>query len=257
MLLLLLALLVSPLATTHEEPEMDTTLFEKHLHTEGSDSLPYLLYRSDKAKGENSSPSLVVFLHGAGERGNDNRQQLRHCVRFFLNDTVSANYPFLLLLPQCPENERWVNTDWRLPHHRMEPSPTPQLRQVMTLVDSLTASAAVDSNRIYFCGISMGAFGVWDVLQRYPKKIAAAIAICGGGDPTYARRMKDIPIYIFHGDKDKLVKPVRSRQMFRALRRLHNQDLHYIHYPDQGHLCWDSAFSTPGLFQWLFNKRKQ
>ena len=65
---ILLALLVSPLATTHEEPEMDTTLFERHIHTEGSDSLPYLLSRSDKAKGEDSSPSLVVFLHGAGER---------------------------------------------------------------------------------------------------------------------------------------------------------------------------------------------
>lgn len=235
----------------------DSSLFEGHRHVEGGDTLPYLLYRSEAVAAEDTLPALVVFLHGAGERGNDNRQQLRHCVRFFLEDSVSGGFPFLMLLPQCPEGERWVNTDWRLPQHQMYENPTAQLRGVMTLVDSLTTAGAVDSSRIYFCGISMGGFGVWEVLQRWPQKIAAAIAICGGGDPAYARRMKDIPIYIFHGDKDKLVKPDRSRQMYLSLRRLHSQDLHYIHYPEQGHLCWDSAFSTPGLFKWLFNKRKQ
>ena len=76
----------------------------------------------------------------------------------------------------------------------------------------------------------MGGFGVWDALQRWPDKFAAAIPVCGGGDPTYANRMKDVPVYIFHG-------------------------LH-VTYPDLAHGCWDEAFSTPGLFQWLFSKKK-
>lgn len=255
MSLLLFFFILVPSSARAQMP--DSALFERHLHVEGADTLPYLLYRSDAAVHGEAQPSLVVFLHGAGERGNDNCQQLRHCVSHFLADTVTARYPFLLLLPQCPENQRWVNTDWRLGSHRMEETPTPQLLSVMILVDSLKNTGAIDSTRSYICGISMGAFGVWDALQRHPETFAAAIAICGGGDPAYASRMKDIPLYIFHGDRDKLVKPLRSRQMYRALKNLHSKDLHYIHYPDLGHLCWDRAFSTPGLFQWLFSKQKQ
>lgn len=234
----------------------DVSLFAGHRHIEASDTLPYLLYRSEKASVSDSLPALVVFLHGAGERGNDNQQQLRHCVRFFLHDTVSRRYPFLLLLPQCPEEQRWVNTDWRLPAHQMEPTPTAQMQGVMAIIDSLKQARAIDPARIYVCGISMGGFGTWDALQRYPEQFAAAIAICGGGDPDYASRLKDIPLYIFHGDKDKLVKPDRSQQMYKALKRLNSKDLHYIHYADLGHFCWDRAFATPGIFQWLFSKQR-
>lgn len=234
----------------------DSSLFARHCHIEGSDTLPYLLYRSSKTSSADALPALVVFLHGAGERGNDNCQQLRHCVRFFLDDSVSGRYPFVLLLPQCPENERWVNTDWRLPAHRMEPTPTAQMKGVMAIVDSLKQAHAIDSNRVYISGISMGGFGTWDALQRYPEQFAAAIAVCGGGDPAYASRLKDIPLYIFHGDRDKLVKPDRSQQMYKSLKRLNSKDLHYIRYADLGHLCWDRAFATPGIFQWLFSKQR-
>ncbi len=233
----------------------DSALFEKHRHVDNRDTLPYLLYQSVKASKSAEAPPLLIFLHGAGERGNDNYQQLRHCVGRFLHDTVSGQYPFLLLLPQCPENNRWVNTDWTLLSHRMEPEPTAQLRGVMAVVDSLKACRAVDPDRIYICGISMGGFGVWDALQRYPGTFAAAIAICGGGDPAYASRIKDTPLYIFHGDKDKLVKPVRSRQMYLALKKINSKELHYIHYARLGHLCWNQALATPGIFKWLFSKR--
>ncbi len=234
----------------------DSTLFTRHQHIDGADTIPYLLYTSDKAASSDTLPALVVFLHGAGERGNDNYQQLRHCVRFFIHDSVSQHYPFLLLLPQCPEDQRWVNTDWRLPAHKMEAEPTAQMRTVKAIIDSLKRAHAIDTSRIYICGISMGGFGTWDALQRYPETFAAAIAICGGGDPAYASRIKNIPLYIFHGERDKLVKPIRSSQMYRALKRLHSKDLHYINYADLGHFCWDKAFSTPGIFQWLFSKQK-
>ena len=230
----------------------DTSLFEARLHIEGSDTLPYRLYRSEKANTITEALPLVVFLHGAGERGNDNVAQLTHCIRFFLDDTITNNYPFLLVAPQCPKGKRWVNTDWSLPEHQMEREPTAEMNGVFTLIDSLVLSGAVDSTHIYICGLSMGGFGVWDAMQRQPQRFAAAIAICGGGDSSYAEVMKDIPVYIFHGMQDGVVMPSRSQQMYDALKDAGNRNAFLVTYPELGHGCWDEAFSTPGIFKWLF-----
>ena len=226
--------------------------------TSSTDSapLPYRLYCSNQAALTAEAVPLMVFLHGAGERGNDNSAQLTHCVNYFLDDTVTDRYPFLLLVPQCPDGKRWVNTDWSLPEHQMENEPTAELFCVMTLVDSLIDGGAVDPSRVYISGISMGGFGVWDALQRWPDKFAAAIPICGGGDPAYADRMKDIPVYIFHGLQDDIVMPSRSIQMYNALKTAGSQEALLVTYPDLAHGCWDEAFSNPGLFQWLFSKKK-
>lgn len=229
----------------------DTTSFEAHLHIQGNYTLPYRLYRSEKADTTKNLP-LVVFLHGAGERGNDNVAQLTHCIRYFLDDTITNTYPFLLVAPQCPEGKRWVNTDWSLPEHQMESEPTVEMHNVFTLIDSLIENGSVDSTHVYICGLSMGGFGVWDALQRQPKRFAAAIAICGGGDPAYAVVMKDIPVYIFHGMQDGVVMPERSQQMYEALTNAGNPNAILITYPELAHGCWDQAFSTPGIFKWLF-----
>lgn len=230
----------------------DTSLFEARLHVVGNDTLPYRLYRSAKADTITDALPLVIFLHGAGERGNDNVLQLTHIVRYFLNDSVTNRYPFLLVTPQCPLGKRWVNTEWSLPKHQMESKPTPEMRGVLTLIDSLIDSGTVDSTKVYICGLSMGGFGVWDALQRQPKRFAAAIAICGGGDPAYAFAMKDIPIYIFHGMRDEIVTPLRSIQMYNALTHAGSKKAILVAYPELGHGCWDEAFSTPGIFKWLF-----
>ena len=234
----------------------DLSLFEAHCHIEGNDTLPYRLYRSEKADTMTEALPLVLFLHGAGERGNDNFMQLKHCIKYFLDDTVTSRYPFLLMVPQCPNDKRWVNTDWSLPEHTMDSVPTTELRGAMAVLDSLVGVGAVDSTRVYICGISMGGFGTWDALQRWPEKFAAAIPICGGGDPSYAQAMKAIPIYIFHGMLDGAVMPSRSIQMYNALREVGNEEAILVTYPELGHLCWDAAFSTPGLFEWLFGKKR-
>ncbi len=254
-LLLLLALMASTYLQAQEQlPDM--SLLEARRHIEDNDTLPYRLYRSQKADTMTEALPLVIFLHGAGERGNDNCMQLKHCIKYFLNDTVTGHYPFLLMVPQCPEDKRWVNTDWSLPEHTMDSVPTTELRGVMAVLDSLIDVGAVDSTRVYICGISMGGFGTWDALQRWPEKFAAAIPVCGGGDPTYAEAMKDIPFYIFHGLQDGIVMPSRSMQMYDALREVGNTKVVLVTYPDLGHGCWDEAFSTPGLFKWLFGKRR-
>ena len=233
----------------------DLSLFEAHHHIEGNDTLPYRLYRSEKADTMTEALPLVIFLHGAGERGNDNCMQLKHCIKYFLDDTVTNRYPFLLMVPQCPNDKRWVNADWSLPEHMMDSVPTAELHGVMTVVDSLINCGAVDASRVYLSGISMGGYGVWDALQRWPEKFAAAIPICGGGDPAYAHAMKDIPVYIFHGMLDGAVMPSRSIQMYNALKEVGNEEAILVTYPELGHLCWDEAFSTPGLFGWMFGKK--
>lgn len=247
--------LFSSTSVAQAQKNPDISLFKSGWHYGNHDTLPYLIYTSKLAKTDSSKPALVVFLHGAGERGKDNRKQLKWCVQYFINDTVSLKHSFILLIPQCPENQRWVNTDWTLPSHKMEQKPTAQMHAVKWIIDSFKTSQHIDSNRIYICGISMGGFGVWDALQRYPNYFAAAIAICGGGDPSYAKNIKDTPLYIFHGSKDKLVKPQRSKQMYVALKHIKSKDLHYVVYLKHGHLCWDAAFATPGIFDWLFSKK--
>jgi predicted peptidase len=182
--------------------------------------------------------------------------QLKHCIKYFLDDTVTSRYPFMLIVPQCPNDRRWVNTDWSLPEHTMDSVPTAELLGVMAVLDSLVDAGAVDSTQVYICGISMGGFGTWDALQRWPEKFAAAIAICGGGDPAYAEVMKDIPVYIFHGLLDGVVMLSRSIQMYNALKDVGNEDVILVTYPEMGHVCWDAAFSTPGLFGWLFGKKR-
>ena len=253
-LCLLLALVAGTLHAQEILP--DTSLFEAHHHIEGNDTLPYRLYRSQKAETMTKALPLVIFLHGAGERGNDNCMQLKHCIKYFLDDTVTSRYPFLLMAPQCPNDRRWVNTDWSLPEHTMDSMPTAELRGVMTVFDSLVGVGVVDSTQVYICGISMGGFGTWDALQRWPGKFAAAIAICGGGDPAYAEAMKDIPVYVFHGLLDGVVMPSRSIQMYNALKDVGNEEAILVTYPELGHVCWNEAFSTAGLFEWLFGKKK-
>ena len=254
-ILLLLTLVAGPCLRAQENLP-DASLFKAYCHIEGNDTLPYRLYRSQKADTMTEVLPMAIFLHGAGERGNDNCMQLKHCIKYFLDDSVTSRYPFLLMVPQCPNERRWVNTDWSLPEHTMDSIPTAELRGVMTVLDSLIECGAVDSTRVYICGISMGGFGTWDAMQRWPEKFAAAIAICGGGDPAYAESMKAIPIYIFHGLQDGVVMPSRSIQMYDALRKAGNTGAILVTYPELGHGCWDEAFSTPGLFMWLFGKKK-
>lgn len=197
---------------------------------------------------------LVVFLHGAGERGTDNEAQMRLCVPYLLSDAVQSHEPFRLLIPQCPEGVRWVETDWTLLKHDMPQEPSPQLLIVMKLIDEMVANGEVDPSRIYIMGISMGGFGTWDALQRWPERFAAAIPICGGGDPHYVFRLAEKPIRIFHGKKDKLVKVCRSQDMYDAIINSGGKNTSLTLYDNLGHFCWDQALQTPHLFEWLFSQ---
>lgn len=213
--------------------------------------LLYRLYKPvPKTTGEKFP--LVLFLHGAGERGDDNAAQLTHGVKFFLER--ENEYPCFIVAPQVPKNEQWVNTPWGNPKHTIPEKPSESMRLTLDLLGALEKEfPEIDSKRIYVTGLSMGGFGAWDILMRQPKMFAAAVPICGGADDTRAALIAKIPVWAFHGGADDVVKTARSRNIVAALKAAGGSP-RYTEYPGVGHQCWDQAYSSPELFQWLFGQ---
>lgn len=197
---------------------------------------------------------LVLLLHGAGERGEDNYLQLFHVARKFVEPQVRSDYPCFVAVPQCPERMQWVNTPWNLPKHDMPEQISEPLAQVMELIDSLTNTLPIDTSRIYLVGISMGGYAVWDTIQRFPKKFAAATPICGGGDANMASRLTQMPIWAFHGAKDTVVPTNRSIDMVEAVNAAGGHAKLTI-FPDTYHDSWNKAIDTPELLPWMFAQK--
>ncbi|MCE1189930.1 MAG: dienelactone hydrolase family protein [Ignavibacteria bacterium] len=224
-------------------------VFDKKVHA-GKNGMQ-LLYRTYCPKPELSdSLPILVFLHGSGERGNDNTQQLTHFDILYPDSTTFINYPAVFIIPQCPENSRWVEVNWDLETHVMPEYPAQPTSLLIDLLDSLTQQRA---HKIYLIGLSMGGFGVWDLISRYPDKFAAAVPICGGGDEKQAPKLTKIPIWAFHGALDQVVFPYRSRNMINAI-LLAGGHPGYSEFPDVHHGSWIPAFKEPGLLKWLFSK---
>lgn len=206
-------------------------------------------------KGNNNKYPLLIFLHGAGERGNDNELQLMYIDEIVRSENFRENYPCFFIAPQCPKENRWVEVDWKLMQHDMPTSPSTYLNLVNQLVDSMLKKYPIDKERIYIMGLSMGGYGTWDYISRYTDKTAAAIPICGGADEKQAEKLIDIPIWAFHGVKDKAVPVERTRNIIKAIKNNGGNPI-YTEYNDLGHLCWNRAFRTEGLFDWLFSQKK-
>lgn len=205
--------------------------------------------------GSDTLYPLVLFLHGAGERGNDNASQLRLIVAKFASDQIRAAYPCYVVAPQCPADTKWVDTDWFASEHTMPEEPSWPLETAVELVNHFTETYPIDSNRIYGIGVSMGGFGIWDTLQRYPNLFAGAIPICGGGDCKLVSRFAHIPLWVFHGADDTVVQTKRSRDMVSAL-KIAGANPIYTEFPQVGHNSWDYAIKEPAFFSWLYSQRK-
>lgn len=214
--------------------------------------LPYRLYRPVDVVGGGKRP-LLLFLHGAGERGDDNRKQLKNCIRNLL--PIMEKNACFLVAPQCPNGRRWVEVDWSAPRHDTPAQPSEPLRLAIELLEALRKDLPVDDRRIYVSGLSMGGYGTWDLIVRRPDLFAAAIPVCGGGDEKRAAEIARIPQWIFHGDRDNVVPTARSRNMVEALRKAGGNP-RYTEYAGVGHNCWDRAYAEPGLFPWLFAQKR-
>lgn len=240
----------------------DTSLYQRHLLVKGSDSLPYRLLLPDNYDASKKYP-LILFLHGSGERGNDNNLQLKHCAAFFVRDSIRRNYPAIVVFPQCSARDNWnslvFSFDTSFTRSSFEyihdSTPTRSMQMVIRLLSSLQHNYSVDKNRIYVGGLSMGGMATFEIANRKPKLFAAAFPICGGGDPASASRIKKINWWIFHGMKDKLVPAELSKIMAEAI-QAKGGSVKLSLYPNAGHFVWDIAFSEPNLMQWLFDQQK-
>jgi len=232
----------------------DRSQFEKHIFSgKLKNGLPYRLFKPNTEPGK--SYPLVIFLHGSGERGSDNEKQLSNGVFNFVLPDNQKNNPCFILVPQCPEGIRWVNVSWTVKSVIQPDTISPPLQDVMDLITALVKEIPADTSRIYLCGLSMGGFGTWDLLTRYPAVFAAAVPVCGGGDCAKASLIKDIPVWVFHGAKDDVVDPVLSRDMVAAIRKAGGLP-GYTEYPHLNHGSWDAAFSDKLMMQWLFEQRR-
>jgi predicted peptidase len=202
---------------------------------------------------------VILFLHGAGERGTDNEKQLVHGGDLFLKNRTA--FPAIVLIPQCPPKWWWPNIIVN-----MDTSPfgidlnyarriTPPLEAAIELLKHYQKTEAVDLSRVYIMGMSMGAMGTYEAISHYPNLFTAAIAICGAADEKHFQANPNMAFWIFHGVADPTVDVNESRKIRDKLIEL-NRSVKYTEYPGVGHASWDPAFAEPNLLPWLFSQSR-
>ena len=194
---------------------------------------------------------LVLYLHGGGGRGNDNRKQIDggngYLIDLFTGADTQARYPSFVVAPQSPM-EGWIQRgDWT--------TPTRYLQLVHELIGELLRAYNIDEARVYVAGQSLGGFGTFAIILEHPRTFAAGVALCGGGDQSQVKRLTNTPIWVFHGAKDETVSVERSRTIVAALRNAGGK-VRYTEYADTGHVIWPKVVQEPELVSWLFGQRK-
>lgn len=202
---------------------------------------------------------LVIFMHGAGERGSDNYSQLLHGSQMFLNPVNRAEYPSYVIFPQCPKDEYWsLNKRPNIKTEKLKADnePTMLVQALKELIDSYLENPSVDKSRVYIMGVSMGGIATFDIVWRYPEIFAAAIPICGVADTEKIAHIKGVKWRIYHGDADDVVPVECSREAYKALKSA-GADVEYFEFPGCKHVSWNLAFSQPGFMDWLYAQRKR
>ena len=224
-------------------------------HEKDGKSLPF---RWTKV-GDSSSPALVLFLHGAGERGSDNEAQLKHGLPDLLKWITENKESAVVIAPQCNRNVWWADLegDFRGPKGGdLAKEPSAMMTMVFEIVDRLAKEHKVDPNRVYIMGLSMGGFGTFAAVARRPEFFAAAMPICGGGDPKTAKKMKEVPFWVFHGEADAVVPFFCSKLMVEALKK-EKARVRFRAYPGVGHDSWTATFQDPEVWKWFFTQKKK
>lgn len=251
-----LFLLLLLIQTVSYAQTKDAFLKKQFTSSEGH-TLPYRLLLPENYDSTQVYP-LVLFLHGAGERGQDNEIQLVHGADLFLQAENRSNFPAIVVFPQCKKNSFWADADFggdRV-EFPLKSKVNPDLGAVIELLDQLEVELSVDQNRMYVGGLSMGGFGTFEILARQPKRFAAAFPICGGGNPALAPLYaSNLPLWVFHGDADAVVPVGLSQQSVAAIRKA-GGSVRYSQYFGVNHNSWDNAFREPDLLSWMFNQRR-
>lgn len=239
----------------------EITAYQAAQHISRGDTLPYRILYPKNFDPSKKYP-LLLFLHGAGERGKDNLAQLTHGSQLFAQEHVRENFPAVVIFPQCPRNSFWANvkaTRDTMPYEfdfQTGGAPTQAMRLLLELLDTQKNKPYIDQNRLYVAGLSMGGMGTLELLRRQSGTFAAAIAICGGDNPANAPTYADqVSLWLFHGEEDPVVPARYSTALTERLRVL-GADIKLTTYPGVEHTSWEQAFAEPDLLPWLFSKQK-
>ena len=197
-------------------------------------TLDYLLFLPEGYDEKDSWP-LMLFLHGAGERGDDPELVKTHGPPKIVE--TNKDFPFILVSPQCKAKRWWESLE------------------LTALADEIVAKYKVDEDRIYVTGLSMGGFGTWSLAAYTPNRFAAIAPICGGGEPYWTKRFSHVPAWVFHGAKDRLVPPQRSQAMVDALKK-HGGNPKLTVYPEAEHDAWTETYDNPELYDWLLQQKR-
>jgi len=196
---------------------------------------PFWIFLPEGYDPQGKSWPMILFLHGAGERGSDIEKVKVHGPPMMV-ETDKA-FPFIVVSPQCPEGRRW------------------QPETLIQLLDAVIETHQVDAERIYLTGLSMGGFGTWALAAAHPDRFAAIVPICGGGDPDQACRLKTLPTWVFHGAKDEVVPLSASQDMVTALQAC-DGNVRFTIYPDAGHNSWTQTYHNQELYAWFLKHRQ-
>jgi predicted peptidase len=207
--------------------------------------LDYLLHLPETydSKGEKRWP-MILFLHGAGERGTNIWKVATHGPAMLATNNFPM--PFIVVSPQCKEGRIWSND------------------VLLALLDHVTSKHKVDTKRIYLTGLSMGGYGTWNLGLAHPERFAAIVPICGGGDiigPLLSSRekandLKTLGIWAFHGGKDSVVPLSESERMVEAVKKAGVQEVKFTIYPEAGHNSWTETYNNPELYKWFLQHSK-
>jgi len=213
--------------------------FEKE--TKKSMQINYLLYLPDQYLESKVHWPLILFLHGAGERGDDLEKVKIHGPPKLIA-REGREFPFVIVSPQCPEDDWWSNEL--------------QIETLNVLLNDIISRYRIDKQRIYVTGLSMGGFGTWRLAIEYPDKFAAIAPICGKGNPAKAARISHLPVWVFHGADDKIVPLKSSQEMVEALEKAEG-NVKFTVYPDAGHDSWTQTYNNPELYQWFLKHKRR
>lgn len=221
----------------------DTGFLDKSFKDSAGTEHKYVLFVPNDYKKGTPTPT-ILFLHGAGETMQKSGKG-KMPVEVGIGPAIkkrAKTFPFITIIPQAPVRG-WQNGG-------------KSAEMALGILASVEKEYSVDPKRTYLTGLSMGGFGTWSLAFNHPKKWAAIVPICGGGDPRGAEKIKDIPCWCFHGGADNVVKPDLSRNMIEALKKAGGEPK-YTEYKDVGHNSWDKAYGTDELYVWMLKQSKK
>lgn len=212
---------------------------EMSFKTSDDAEVGYLLYLpANYDKTSETKVPMMLFLHGRGESNGPLSLVAKWGPPKMAQD--GQDMPFLIVSPQCPKDDWW--------------SSETQLNRLTELLEEITSNYEINVKKIYLTGLSMGGYGSWALSAKHPAKFAAVVPVCGGGEPETAEKIKDIPIWAWHGDKDRAVPFQKSVDMVEAIEKAGGKKIKFTSLEGIGHNCWSAAYGTPQLYQWMLQQ---